>query len=184
MGSRVSPFRSTRQPWLTDKLPANWLRIGLIRLALPNARIIDARRNPLACGFSNFKQHYAVGVTYAYSLKSIGRFYRDYLRLMDHFDRLQPRAVLHVVNEKLIDDPEGELQTMLEYVGVPYDPSCLNFHDNKRAVQTPSAQQVRRPINRDGIDAWRPYEPWLREMKDALGPELETWMPRDRSAVW
>ena len=174
---RAAAFRATERPFFIDKLPANWLRTGLIRLALPNARIIDARRHPMACGFSNFKQHYAVGVGYSYSLGAIGRFYRDYLRLMNHVDRMAPDAVLHVVNERLIDDPERELRRMLDFVGVPYDPACLDFHSNRRAVQTPSAQQVRRPINRDGVDAWRAYEPWLGELKQALGPALETWLP-------
>ena len=174
---RTKPFRSTDRYWFIDKLPPNWLHIGLIGLALPNARIIDARRSPMACGFSNFKQHYAVGVTYSYSLSSIGRFYQDYLRLMAHFDELQPNAILHVVNEQLIENPEREVRRMLDFVGLPFDPACLQFHSNKRVVQTPSAQQVRRPINRDGIDAWRPFEPWLHELKDALGPALTTWVP-------
>jgi len=174
---RTRPFRTTDRPWFIDKLPPNWLHVGLIRLVLPNARIIDARRSPMACGFSNFKQHYPVGVAYSYSLDTIGRFYQDYLRLMVHFDQLEPGATLHVVNEELIEDPEREVRRMLAYVGVPYDPSCLDFHSNKRTVQTPSAQQVRRPINRDGMDAWRPYEPWLGELKNALGPALTDWLP-------
>ncbi len=129
----------------------------------------------MACGFSNFKQHYATVVAFAYSLESIGRFYLDYLRLMDHFDRVQPGAVHHVLNERLVDDPEGEVRRLLYFVGVPFDPACLEFHRNKRAVNTPSAEQVRRPINRDGVDYWRHYEPWLAPLKAALGPALHGW---------
>ena len=173
--ARTRPYRLEGKRFFVDKLPANWMSIGLIRLALPNARIIDARRHPMACGFSNFKQHYATGVTFAYDLESIGRFYADYLRLMRHFDAVQPGAVLHVLNEGLVEDPEAEVRRMLDYVGVPFDPACLDFHANTRAVHTPSAEQVRRPINRDGLDAWRSYEPWLGPLRDALGPALDDW---------
>jgi len=174
---RTRPFRSTDCPRFVDKLPANWLNVGLIRLALPNAKIVDARRNPLACGFSNFKQHYATGVHYAYSLESIGRFYRDYLRLMDHFDRVQPNAIYHLVNEDLIEKFEPAVRRLLEYVDVPFDEACLSFHDNQRAVNTPSAQQVRQALNREGIDAWRAYEPWLGPLKEELGSVLNSWLP-------
>ena len=168
-------FRKTDKPMFVDKLPANWLNVGFIRLILPNARIVDARRFPMAAGFSNFKQHYARGVTFSYSQQSIGRFYADYLRLMRHFDALLPGFVHHLLNERLIDDPEGETRRLLAYVGVPFDEACLNFHANKRAVHTPSAEQVRRPINRDGVDYWRRYERWLDPMKEALGDALDRW---------
>jgi tetratricopeptide (TPR) repeat protein len=172
---RARAFRTTDRPYFVDKLPANWLNLGLIRLALPNAKIIDARRHPMACGFSNFKQNYASGVTFSYSQESIGHFYRDYLRFMDHIDRVQPGTVHRVINERLIDDPEGETRALLDFVDVPFDPACLEPHKNKRAVQTPSAEQVRRPINRDGVDSWRPYEPWLGPLKQTLGDALESW---------
>lgn len=172
---RTRPFRMTDRPFFVDKLPANWMNVGLIRLALPNAKIIDARRHPMACGFSNFKQHYAAGVTFSYSLESIGYFYRDYVRMMAHFDTIQPGAIHRIINERLIDDPEGEVRRMLDYLGVPFDPACLKFHLNTRAVSTPSAEQVRRPINRDGVDYWRRYEPWLGSLKEALGEALENW---------
>ena len=172
---RTRQFRRTDRPFFVDKLPANWMNVGLISLALPNAKIIDARRHPMACGFSNFKQHYATGVAFAYSLESIGTFYADYLRLMDHFDQVQPGAVHHVLNEKLIDDPEGEVRRLLDFVGVPFDAACLEFHSNSRAVNTPSAEQVRRPINRDGVDYWRNYEAWLGPLKQALGAALDDW---------
>ena len=172
---RTRPFRQTGKPYFVDKMPGNWINATLIRLALPNARMIDARRYPMACGFSNFKQNYASGVTFSYSLRSIGEFYYDYWRFMRHFDAVQPGAVHRVLNERLIEDPEGEVRRLLDYIGVPFADSCLEFHTNTRAVRTPSAEQVRRPINRDGVDYWRHYEPWLGELEEALGPALEGW---------
>jgi hypothetical protein len=172
---RARAFRLTDRPYFIDKLPANWMHLGLIRLALPNAKIIDARRHPMACGFSNFKQNYASGISFSYSQESIGHFYSDYMRFMDHIERVQPGAVHRVLNERLIDDPEGETRALLDFVGVPFEPACLESHKNKRAIQTPSAEQVRRPINRDGVDSWRPYEPWLGPLKQALGDALENW---------
>ncbi len=172
---RTRPFRLTDRPYFVDKLPANWMNLGLIRLALPNAKIIDARRHPMACGFSNFKQNYANGIAFSYSQDSIGAFYRDYWRFMRHIDEVQPGAVHRVINERLIDDPEGEVRRLLDFIQVPFDPACLDFHRNTRAVRTPSAEQVRRPINRDGVDTWRHYEAWLAPLKRALGPALEQW---------
>lgn len=178
---RTRAFRMTDRPYFVDKLPANWTHLGLIRLALPDAKIIEARRHPMACGFSNFKQNYASGIRFSYSLESIGYFYRDYVRFMDHMDQLQPGAVHRVLNEQLIDDLEGEVRHMLDFIGVPFDPACLEFHRNKRAIPTPSAEQVRRPINRDGVDYWRHYEHWLGPLKEALGPALESWDKPARS---
>lgn len=172
---RARAFRFTDKPRFVDKLPANWMNLGLIRLALPNAKIIDARRHPMACGFSNFKQNYASGMAFSYGRKSIGTFYRDYWRFMRHIDEVQPGAVHHVLNERLIDDPEGEIRRMLDFIGVPFDPACLEFHRNKRPVRTPSAEQVRRGISREGVDQWRNYEPWLDPLKKALGESLEGW---------
>jgi hypothetical protein len=173
---RARAFRRTDRPYFIDKMPPNWMRLGLIRLALPNAKIIDARRHPMACGFSNFKQFYRRGDNpFAFSQHSIGTFYRDYWRLMTHFDRVQPGSVHRILNERLIDDPEGEIRKMLDFLGLPFDPGCLEFHKNKRAVSTPSAEQVRRPINREGVDQWRNYEPWLGELRAALGPALQHW---------
>lgn len=178
--ARTRPFRASDRPIFIDKRPANWMYVGLIRLALPNAKIIDARRNPMACGFSNFKQHYAGGASFSYSLPLIGRYYREYLRLMNHFDQVQPGSVHHVLNESLIADPECEIRRLIEFVGVPFEPSCLEFHRNRRTVRSASAEQVRRPINRDGVDEWRHYEAWLDPLKQALGPALETWATVDR----
>ena len=172
---RTRAFRTTDKPYFVDKLPANWMHVGLIRLALPNAKIIEARRHPLACGFSNFKQNYAGGMRFAFSLESIGYFYRDYVRFMGHIDRVQPGAVHRVLHQRLIEDPEGIIGLMLDFIGVPYDPNCLEFHRNKRPVRTPSAEQVRRPINRDGLESWRHYNEWLGPLKGALGNALEVW---------
>jgi Tfp pilus assembly protein PilF len=172
---RTRPFRLTDRPFFVDKLPGNWFNLALIRIALPNARIVDARRHPMACGFSNFKQNYASGATFSYDLGWIGAFYRDYWRFMQHFEAIEPGVVCRMLNERLIDDPEGEVRRMLDHLGLPFDPACLEFHKNERAVRTPSAEQVRKPINREGVDYWRHYEPWLGEMKQALGEALEHW---------
>lgn len=172
---RTRPFRLTDRPFFVDKLPGNWFNLALIRIALPNARIVDARRHPMACGFSNFKQNYAAGATFSYDLGWIGTFYRDYWRFMQHFNAIEPGVVCRMLNESLIDDPEGEVRRMLDHLRLPFDPACLEFHKNERAVRTPSSEQVRRPINRDGVDYWRHYEPWLGELKEALGPALEHW---------
>lgn len=179
---RTRAYRLTDRPLFVDKLPPNWLNVGFIRLILPNAKIIDARRHPLACGFSNFRQNYATGVTFSYSLRSIGLFYRDYWRLMNHMDEVQPGAIHHVINERLIENTEAEVRKLLDYVGVPFDPACLEFHKTKRAVHSASSEQVRRPINRDGVDYWRRYEPWLGPLKQALGRALENWdkLPGDQ----
>ena len=176
---RTRPFRMTDRPLFVDKFPANWIHLAAIRLALPNAKIIDARRHPMACGFSNFKQNYASGIAFSYSLESIGYFYRDYVRFMDHFDRVQPGAVHRVLNEHLIEDPEGEIRRLLDFIGVPFNRACLEFHNNKRAIRTPSAEQVRRPINSDGVHYWRHYESWLGPLKEALGPALDQWVDRE-----
>ena len=172
---RAATYRRTDRPFLIDKLPGNWTNIGLIRLILPNARIIDARRHPLATGFSNFKQNYGSGAAFSYDLATIGRYYRDYLRLITHFELVDPGAIHRVVNERLIDDFESQVRALLMYVGVDFDRACLDFHTNRRAVATPSAEQVRRPINRDGVDQWRAVEPMLAPLKQALGPALAGW---------
>jgi hypothetical protein len=170
---RIAPFRKEGRPYFVDKRPANWMYVGLIRLVLPNAKIVDARRHPMACGFSNFKQCYAGNAfPFSYNLSSIGRYYAEYVRLMRHFDALQPGAIHHVLNEELIEDPEGQIRSLLDYVGVPFEPACLDFHRTKRAVTTASAEQVRTPLNRKGVDQWRNFDPWLGELRDALGPTL------------
>jgi tetratricopeptide (TPR) repeat protein len=172
---QASAFRSTRRAMFVDKMPTNWLNVGLIRLILPNARIIDARRHPMASGFSNFRQNYGQGAGWSYSLETIGQYYRDYLRLMRHFDDALPGWAHRVINERLIEDFEPEVRRLLDYVGVGFDPACLEFHRSNRPVRSASAQQVRQPINRMGVDQWRAFEPWLGPLKDALGPALEDW---------
>ena len=172
---RTLPFRRAGRPYFIDKMPSNWMSVPLIRLALPNAIVIDARRHPLACGFSNFKQNYASGAAYTCRLEKMGRYYHDYWRFMRHFDRIQPGVVHRVINERLIESPEMHIRALLDHCGLPFDPACLEFHSNKRAVRTPSAEQVRRPINREGVDSWRHYEQWLDPLKLALGETLDDW---------
>ena len=167
--------RKTDRPFFTDKMPNNWIHVGLIRLMLPNAKIVDVRRHPLACGFSNFKQHYARGQEFSYDLEHFGLYYRDYVRLMDHFDEVAPGAVHRVIYEDLLANPEQQIRSLLDYVGLPFEQACLDFHRNKRAVRTASAEQVRRPIDREGAESWKRFERWLDPLKQALGPALSGW---------
>ena len=167
--------RKTGKPFFIDKMPNNWAHVGFIHLILPKAKIVDARRHPLACCFSNFKQHFARGQGFTYDQEELGRYYRDYVELTAHFERVLPGRIHRVINEQLIEDPEGEVRRLLEFLGLPFDPACLRFHENERAVRTASSEQVRRPINREGVDQWRPFEPWLGPLKRGLGPALETW---------
>jgi tetratricopeptide (TPR) repeat protein len=169
---RTAIQRKTDKPFFIDKLPNNWMSVGFIHLILPNARIIDARRHPMDCCFSNFKQHFAKGQGFSYSLDDVGRYYRDYVTLMDHFDAVFPGRVVRVVHEHLLDDSESEIRALLSALELPFEEGCLTFHQNDRAVRTASSEQVRRPINRDGADQWRPFEEWLGPLKDALGPTL------------
>lgn len=172
---RAEAYRANEKPRFVDKMPANWLHIGFIRLILPNAVIIDARRHPMAAGFSNFRQKYDAGAAWSYSLEGIGRYYRDYLRLMRYFDQVLPGKVHRLINERLIDDFEPEVRRLLDHVGVDFEPACLEFNRSSRPVRSASAEQVRRPVNRDGVNQWRAFEPWLDPLKDALGDALEDW---------
>ncbi|MGZ8419416.1 MAG: sulfotransferase family protein, partial [Allosphingosinicella sp.] len=167
--------RKTDRPFFIDKMPNNWAHAGLIRLILPNAKIIDARRHPLGCCFSNFKQHFARGQGFSYDLAEFGRYYSGYVRLMRHFDEVLPGRVHRVVHERLVEAPEDEVRRLLDHLGLPFDPACLRFHENERAVRTASSEQVRRPINREGLDRWRAYEKWLGPLKEALGPVLDAY---------
>ena len=159
----------TGKPFFIDKMPNNFRNIALIQLILPNAKIIDARRDAMDCCFSNFKQLYANGHPFAYNLDDIGRYYRSYASLMDHWNQVLPGRVLCVRHEDVLADLEGSVRRILDYCGLPFEPACVEFHRTERRVHTASAEQVRRPINRDGVDQWRPYEPWLGPLKDALG---------------
>ena len=167
--------RKTDAPFFIDKMPNNFLHLGLIRLILPNARIVDARRHPLGCCLSNFKQHFARGQNFSYSLEDIGRYYADYVELMAHFDHVQPDGVHRIFHERMVEDSEGEIRRLLDACGLPFDERCLRFHENERAVRTASSEQVRRPINRDGVDQWRHYAAWLGPLERALGPVLDTY---------
>lgn len=160
--------RRTARPFFTDKMPANWRHVGLIQLILPNAKIIDVRREPVACCFSSFTTYFNRQTSFPATLEDLTQYYRDYVRALDHFDNILPGRVHRVRYERLVDDLEGETRRLLDHLGLPFAAECLRFHENPRAVQTPSAQQVRRPINREGLDRWRSYEPWLGPLRLGL----------------
>lgn len=170
--ARTRVQRKTDKPFFIDKLPNNWAHVPFIHLILPNAIVIDARRHPLGCCFSNFKQHYAHGQAFSYALEDIGRYYADYVRLMDHIDRTLPGRVHRVIYERMVDTTEAEVRTLLAACGVPFEEACLRFHETERAVRTASSEQVRRPIFREGTEGWRGFEPWLDPLKSALGDVL------------
>jgi tetratricopeptide (TPR) repeat protein len=172
---RTRIHRKSGTPRFIDKMPNNFVHIGLIRLILPRARIIDVRRHPLGSCFSAFKQHFAQGQTFSYDLTELGRYYRDYMELMTHFDAVMPGHVHRVIYEDLVMNPTAEIRRLLEFCGLPFEPACLTFHQTQRPVRTVSSEQVRRPLYRDAIDRWRHYEPWLGPLKAALGPALENW---------
>ena len=159
-------------PFFIDKMPNNFRHIGLISLILPNAKIIDARRHPMACCFSGFKQHFAEGQEFTYGLENVGTYYKDYIRLMDHWDEVFPGKVLRVQYEDVVADTETQVRRILDYLELPFEEDCLNFHENKRSVRTASSEQVRQPIFKSGLEQWRNFEPWLGPLKDALGPEI------------
>jgi hypothetical protein len=173
--NRTRVQRKTDRPYFIDKMPNNWLHAGLIHAILPNAKIIDARRHPLACCYSNFKQHFARGQAFAYDLIDLGRYYADYVGLMAHVDGVLPGRVHRVFYENMVLDTESQVRQLLAYCGLPFDPACLRFHETDRAVRTASAQQVRQPLFRHGMESWRDYEPWLGPLKQALGEALNTY---------
>jgi tetratricopeptide (TPR) repeat protein len=173
-GTRV--YR-TDKPHFIDKMPNNFRHLGLIHLLLPNARIIDARRQPMACCFSNFKQLFAQGQEFTYSLEDIGRYYRTYVELMAHWERVLPGRVLRVQHESVVEDLEGSVRRILEFCGLGFEPACVEFHKTERSVRTASSEQVRQPIYREGIDQWRNFAPWLGPLKAVLGdlvPDAES----------
>ena len=160
-------------PFFIDKLPNNFAHVGLIHLMLPNAKIIDARRHPLATCFSGFKQLFAAGQEFTYSLEDIGRYYRDYAALMAHWNRVLPGRVLRVDYEEVVADLEGQVRRLLDYCGLPFEAGCLAYHRNRRAVRTASSEQVRRPIYQDAVAQWRRFEAHLGPLRQALGPALD-----------
>ena len=159
-------------PFFIDKMPNNFRHIGLIRLMLPNAKIIDARRDPMACCFSGFKQLFAEGQLFSYSLDDIGRYYKDYVKLMAHWDEVIPGYVLRVQHEDVVANLETQVTRMLDFCGVPFEESCLEFHKTERNVRTSSSEQVRQPIFSTALEQWKNYEPWLEPLKQALGSTL------------
>ena len=159
-------------PFFIDKMPNNFRHIGLIALMLPNAKIIDARRHAMACCFSGFRQLFAEGQEFSYALADIGAYYRDYVELMRHWNRVLPGRILTVRHEDVVHDLEAEVRRMLDYCGLPFEPACLEYHKTARNIRTPSSEQVRRPIFRSGLDSWKNFEPWLGPLKAALGAEL------------
>jgi hypothetical protein len=178
LGSRyleeTAPLRTAREHF-TDKLPNNFSHVGLIHSILPHATIIDARRHPMDCCFSTFKQHFAEGQTFSYDLNDLGRYYRCYLSLMDHWDAVLPGKVLHVQYEDLVRDPEANIRRLLDHCRLPFEAACLSFHETRRSVRTASAEQVRQPIYTSGVGYWRHFEKELLPLQQALGDALERY---------
>jgi tetratricopeptide (TPR) repeat protein len=172
---RAAPHRKTAAPFFIDKMPNNFAHIGLIQLILPSARIIDARRHPVGCCFSAFKQHFATGQPFTYSLDDLARYYRDYVELMAHFDAVLPGRVHRVIYEQLVADPETEVRRLLSHCGLPFEDGCLRFYENDRAVRTASSEQVRRPIFTDATEHWRRFTPWLEPLTARLGAVSEAY---------
>ena len=173
--ARTRLHRKSSAPFFIDKMPNNFAHLGLIQLLLPNARIIDARRHPLGCCFSAYKQYFSRGQSFSYSLEDLGHYYHDYVELMAHFDAVLPGRVHRVIYEALVADTEAEVRSLLEFCGLPFDERCLKFYENERAVRTASSEQVRRPIYREGLDHWRHFEAYLEPLKSALGSVLECY---------
>ena len=166
---RAAVQRRTDRPFFVDKLPNNWLHLPLIRAILPNATVVDARRDPRDCCWSNFKQHYARGQAFSYDLADLGRYYRDYVRLTAHLDAVQPGRVHRVQHEALLADPDAEIRSLLTHCRLPFEPACLAPHETERAVRTASSEQVRRPLSQDAVGGWRRFAAQLLPLERALG---------------
>jgi hypothetical protein len=162
-------------PFFIDKMPNNFLHIGLIHLILPKAKIIDARRHPMAGCFAGYKQLFARGQTFTYDLEDIGHYYRDYVKVMDHWDEVLPGRIHRVHYEDMVADTEHQIRGLLDYCGLPFEEECLRFYETKRAIRTPSSEQVRQPVYKDALELWRNYEAHLDPLKEALGPILERY---------
>jgi hypothetical protein len=158
--------------YFIDKMPNNFRHIGLIHLTMPNAKIVDVRREPMACCLSNLKQLFAAGQDFTYDIDDIARYYRSYLELMRHWDAVLPGKVLHVCYEDVVENLEENVRRILEFCGLGFEPKCLDFYATERSIRTPSSEQVRQPIFREGLDQWRNYEPWLGPLKDSLDDAL------------
>ena len=159
-------------PFFTDKMPNNFRHIGLIHLILPNAKIIDARRYPLDCCFSMFKQLFAQGQEFTYGLKEAGSYYNSYVKLMNHWDKVLPGKVLRVNNEDVIEDLEGQVKRILKFIDIPFEENCITFHETERLVRTASSEQVRQPINKKGIGRWKPYAKHLKPLLETIDNNL------------
>jgi tetratricopeptide (TPR) repeat protein len=175
--AQTRAHRLLGRAYFIDKMPNNFMNIGLIHLMLPNAKIIDARRHPIACCFANFKQHFQAGLHFTYNLAEVGRFYRDYVALMAHFDAVLPGRIHRAHYEHLVADPETEVRRLLAYCGLPFEAACLRFHETRRVVQSASSEQVRRPIYAEGVDQWKHYEPWLGPLTEALADLVAAYPP-------
>ncbi len=174
--AEAGAHRHLGRPFFIDKMPNNFWHIGLIAQILPNATVIDMRRDPMACGFANLKQLFGSNHhEFAYGAEDLGRHYRGYIALMRHWDRVLPGRVLRLHYEDLVEDLEGEVRRLLAHCGLPFDPACLDFHRTERTVRTPSSEQVRRPLERSGLDHWRKFAPWLGPLEQALGDAVPTW---------
>jgi hypothetical protein len=172
---RAQVQRRTDRPFFIDKLPNNWLFVPFIQLILPKAKIIDARRHPLGCCFSNFRQHFARGQAFTYDLEDLGRYYSDYVRLLAHVDAILPGRVHRVIYERMVEDTESEVRRLLDYCGLDFEPQVLEFYKTERPVRTASSEQVRRPIYREATEEWRHYEKHLTPLRDALGDVLAAY---------
>ena len=162
-------YRSSDRPRFIDKMPNNFRHVGLIHLMLPNAKIIDVRREPMACCFGNFKQLFAQGQGFTYDLQDIARYYCTYLELMRHWESVLPGRILRLHYEDVVEDLEGSVHRLLGFCGLEFEPACIAFHRTERSVRTASSEQVRQPIYREGLSQWRHYEPWLRLLRETLG---------------
>ena len=180
---RDTAIHRTGAPFFIDKMPNNFRHIGLIHLILPNAKIIDARREPMACCFSGFKQLFGEGQDFTYGLEDVGRYYRDYVDLMRHWDDVLPGRVLRVQYEDVVEDLETQVRRLLDHCGLPFEPACIRFHETERAVRTASSEQVRQPIFQGGLDQWQNYEAYLGLLKAALGPTRLAPSPRSEQGM-
>ena len=168
-------YRRNNKPHFIDKMPNNFRHLGLVHLMLPHGKVIDVRREPMACCFSNLKQLFASGQEFTYSIEDIARYYRTYLKLMRHWEEALPGWILRVHYEDVVDDLQGSVRRILDFCGLPFEAQCIEFHKTARSVSTASSEQVRQPLFREGLEQWRNFEPWLGPLRDQLGDALMTY---------